>query len=689
MNFVSQYSFGFYLLCILVGAIYAFLLYRKDRRLAEFSKPLIALLAFLRLISVSMIAMLLLGPLIKYMSKTVEKPTLVLALDQSASMKFHEEGYKPNYDSIMGVLQNELEDEYELVNYTFDEQLQDWEPPTAFDGKLTNYEALISGIHERYLNRNLGGVILISDGIFNRGTNPLYLKNKMDFPIFALASGDTNRLKDGKIQSVRNNKIAFLGNDFPFEIDLTVEGGREENLNLKLFHKEEEVFSEIIKVDETSFFTTIKGKLEAKELGMQKYSLLLQSMENEKNSLNNRHDFYIDVLDGRQKIALLAAAPHPDIRAIKESLSRNENYVLTTALFDQFREKADDFDLLVLHAYSVVANSKAESIIKAIRDSEVPLLVFGSFSPQWEGIIPINSAGREMKQQAFFELNQAFTLFTVSEKLQKQFTNFPPLEVMPSSRKGLEPASIMGYQKIGEVSTKNPLMAFYKLQNRKVGRFYGMGIWRWRIYDYASNKDHKQFDEWMNKTIQYLALKSDRSFFRLNVKREFYENEEIVFDAQLFNQSYELINDVEVSLTILNEANESFNYTMNPYNQAYRLKVPALASGSYRYHAEVQLESNSYAEEGSFVVKALQLENLERVADHNLLYQIAKSSSGSFLPIENFSELPQQIDQREDVKPISYINENLVEVINLQWLLFIIVGLLSLEWFIRKYGGAY
>jgi hypothetical protein len=39
---------------------------------------------------------------------------------------------------------------------------------------------------------------------------------------------------------------------------------------------------------------------------------------------NNSRDAYIEVIDGKEKILLLAAAPHPDIKAIKSALEKNE-----------------------------------------------------------------------------------------------------------------------------------------------------------------------------------------------------------------------------------------------------------------------------------------------------------------------------------------------------------------------------
>jgi len=688
MNLISQYSLGFYLLCVLLGAVYAFLLYRKDRRLSDFSRSAILTLAMLRMLSVSLIAILLLAPLLKYTQKTVEKPILLFALDGSSSMKNGTDSLLA-FDSILGQLQERFQDQYELATYTFDQSLEPWQAQTAFDGKLTNYEALIDGLNSRYLNRNLAGMVLISDGIFNQGMNPLYLTNKINYPIFSLATGDTNRRVDGKIAAVRNNEIAFLGNDFPFETEISVQGAKGEKLSLKVLKGKEVLFSEIVFVDEMNYFNSLSGSLEAKKLGVQKFTVELETLEGEKNVLNNTYDFYLDVLDGRQKIAFLAAAPHPDIAALKESLASNKNYALKSSLLDDFKGDPDDFDLLILHATNPAAYRKNKTLIDKIRAAKVPLLILGTAIPELGGIPQQSLSKKNLYNSALISLNPDFTLFTLSEKLEKQLNRFPPLSAVSVHNKGTNPNSILAHQQIGAVQTNYPLMAFYNVQSRKIACFFADGFWRWRISDYAENSSHQNFNELIRKSVQYLALKSDRSFFRLNVGKSFYENEEIVFDAQLFNQSYELVNDANIKLSIFNREEEEFKFSLNPYKQVYRLKIPSLGVGDYRYRAEVELNQNTYREEGSFVVKALQVEEMEQTANHNLLYQLSEKSSGNFLPLADFEQLPELINQREDVHSVSYFDDTLVEVINLKWILFVLVGLLSLEWFIRKYRGAY
>ena len=58
---------------------------------------------------------------------------------------------------------------------------------------------------------------LASDGMYNKGSNPLY-SNNSSIPIHVIGLGDTTILQDIRIANVKNNDIVFLGNSFISDI---------------------------------------------------------------------------------------------------------------------------------------------------------------------------------------------------------------------------------------------------------------------------------------------------------------------------------------------------------------------------------------------------------------------------------------------------------------------------------------
>jgi len=693
MEVVSIYPFWTYLLCFLIAGSIAFFFYRKDKRLKEFPAYQVVILAIFRFLSLAVLAILLLSPLLKYFSKTIEEPIIIIAQDNSQSVLNAKDSafIKGQFQEKIAQLSTTLEEKYQVEQFTFDQTV--YQSKTVdYTGKVTNYDALFEEIEGRFTNQNIGGMLLASDGIYNQGSNPNYMAEQIDFPIYTIALGDTTSYKDASLLKVRNNEIAFLGNEFPLEINLRVQKAKGELLTIKVIGKNGEVFSKGIEVKTADHIETLRCNIEAKSVGVQKFRVVISTLKGERNVLNNSLNFYIDVIDGRQRIALLGVAPHPDIAALKRSIAASKNYELVVALLDDFDKKLKEFDLVILHQSVLNKDHSLDSKIKQIINSKLPLLLIGG---GWDilgvqfGIKPFRDPKKRSRNEVFPLLNPDFTLFTVSEGLSNQLEDFPPLLAARSNLNNTLGNTVLLNQKIGSVATKFPLLEFFEKDSRKIGRWYGENMWKWSMNDFVENKSYQNFDELIRKTIQFLAVKADRSLFRVATKNEYYENEAISFDAQLFNQSYELINDAEVSLLLKDEEGKEYPYSFSVSGNAYRLAVASLQAGQYDYTAVTTYKGKEHKEGGRFTVKALQLEQLESVADHNLLYQLAKRTGGEIVYPDDLAAISDLLKNRKDISAISYQNEEVEDIINLKWIFFILITLLAVEWFIRKRGGAY
>jgi hypothetical protein len=96
-----------------------------------------------------------------------------------------------------------------------------------------------------------------------------------------------------------------------------------------------------------------------------------------------------------------------------------------------------------------------------------------------------------------------------------------------------------------------------------------------------------------------------------------------------------------------------------------------------------------YNSEGEFSVTALQVEQNETTADHQLLYALSHKTGGELFYPGQLDALAKTLEQREDIKTISYSHYKLEDLINLKWVFFLLLALLSAEWFLRKRSGAY
>jgi len=285
--------------------------------------------------------------------------------------------------------------------------------------------------------------------------------------------------------------------------------------------------------------------------------------------------------------------------------------------------------------------------------------------------------------------DETFPLFTLSEEAKSAINEFPPLLAPFGEYKSTMNGYTLLSQKIGSVETENPLMVFYQNENKKVGVIVGEGIWKWRMQDYLKNSNHSAFNEIINKTVQFLSVKEDKSKFRIITKSVFLENEEIVINAELYNDSYELINEPEITLQIVDEENKDYQFSFNKTSTAYLLNAGMLPVGFYHYSAKVEWGNKTYSQQGKFQINPILLEANNTVADHQLLQNLATKNDGLLIYPNAIGQLEKLILENNDIVSISYEEEDLKELINLKWIFFLILTLLSLEWFLRKRNGAY
>ncbi len=695
MNIVSQYPSWYFILCFLLGLVYAYFLYNKDRKLEEFSKALIIGLATLRFLLVSFLSALLLAPLIKYQQREVVEPIIVIAEDRSSSIVNSNNSTfdKPDYLSSLNQLVDVLEEAYDVNHYYFGESFRKKDSSTNYSDRLSSYDEVWSGIEDRYANKNLGAIIFLSDGIYNSGSNPLYNSLSQKYPIYAIALGDTLQRKDLKLDRLIHNEIAFLDNQFPLKVDISQLKLKGEKSKLIIKKDGKTVYSEKLDFKENTEAFTHEVYLTASKIGLQRYEVLLEPINGESNIENNAKSFYIDVLDGRQKILMLYGSPHPDIKAIKSAIEENQNYEISLSHVEDWTGDVEEFDLLIAYQVPNTSSLDNDIVLKAeVAKKPIWNIVGTATNSKFidQNTWPIKAFNqRPQTNEVQGVMESSFPYFSLSEALLENSKDWPPLDV-PLANYALNPNSYpLFLQKIGSVVTKMPLMAFSEKESQKLAILYGEGIWKWKLEDFRKNRNFKVFNELITKTVQYLSLKSDQSLFRVSHEKEIFENEKLLFNAQLYNESYELVNDVDVEISIYNAKEEEFNYIFNKSQNAYNLRVSGLKPDQYKYIAKVNYANQVLTEKGEFSVKELQLETVDLVAKHNLLFQLSQKSGGKFYQAAEMSQIAEDLKARKDLKSIAYSKQEVEDIIQMKWIFFVLLALLSLEWFLRKRNGAY
>ncbi|MCB0663737.1 MAG: hypothetical protein KDC24_13405 [Saprospiraceae bacterium] len=693
-----QYPAWYILLCVLAGLILAGLLYYNDKTFKSQSRALVWGMGVLRFLTISIICLLLLEPLLKSFITETKNPVVVLAQDNSESIAAaFGEGEKETYNQQLASLEEALSKKYEVQSYTFGEEVKDGLSLT-YEEKSTNISSFIKSVYDLYSNQNLGAVIIASDGIYNEGSNPIYTGYQLEAPVYTIGLGDTTIQKDLFIKRVFNNKIVYLGDRFSIQVDVAASNaaGTRTNLQVQKIEGGNARTLETIPVaiDKNDFFTTKEIVLNADKAGVQRYRITLNGVSGEVTTGNNVKDIFIDVLDARQKILILANAPHPDISALKQSLETSKNYEVTTAMVSDLKVKVTDFDFVILHQLPSY-KQPISNILLQMDENKIPRLYvvgmqsdYGNFN-RLQPLVEISTDGKTTNEvQA--KVATDFNLFTLSDALKDNLPRFAPVLTPFGDFKQLGTGQTLLYQKIGKVETNFPLLTLGESNGIRSGVFAAEGLYKWRLFDFLQNTNHEVFNELIGKTVQYLSIKEDKRKFRVTLaKNIFDENESIVFDAELYNENFELINDPDASIVIKNEEGQEFPFTFNKAGQTYNLNAGIFPVGNYSYRASTSSNGRQQTFEGQFSVQPVQLELFQTTANHGLLKLLAENYGGQFLTQKKMAELPQMLEEKGSVKPVLYATSKTRSVINLKWIFFLLLFLLSSEWFLRRYFGAY
>ena len=117
------------------------------------------------------------------------------------------------------------------------------------------------------------------------------------------------------------------------------------------------------------------------------------------------------------------------------------------------------------------------------------------------------------------------------------------------------------------------------------------------------------------------------------------------------------------------------------------MELTNLTSGSYQYKATVVAAGNEYVRNGNVTIMPLQVEQRQKQANHQILNKLATNKGGKLFYISEIPEL-QELILAQESKTISYSRHQLSELLNHQWIFFLLLVFLSLEWFLRKQNGS-
>lgn len=683
----------FILLCIVAGIGYGMLQYYKAKN--PWGNSLNLLLLVMRAVLVSFIAFLLLGPIVKQINNLLEKPAFIVLHDNSISIRegtdsTTRETLHKNLQETSRLLE---EKGYETTSLTLSE---DAAGDFSYSGTTSDINSALKRISNRFEGRAVAGVILVSDGIYNSGISPLYSPH--NFPVYSIGVGDTSQRADIALKNLSYNKIAYQGNKFPIRAEVQVKSLSTKSLTTSLLHQGKVIARETKPVSNPNQLVVFDFQPVAENQGIQKFDVQVAGLPEESNTRNNRASAFVEVVEGKKKILCIAPSPHPDIKVLAEIIGKNSNYEFRLHIPGIREEpssvlRSNDIDLVILHQSPDIRGRTLNVFQQFSRNKTSLLLMLGQQTELTQLMRHNMPIAFETLPRDYDEvtpvINPGFSNFIVSPEANTVFSSYPPVSVHYGKINLPLSAVPLLFQRVGSIVTEKPLLAVQVNDTHKIGILLGEGLWRWRLNEYDRTENTEAFDEVFGKLIQFLSTTDEKRRFRsYPVQQEFSETEPVIFESQVYNDIFEPVfgNTIDIEVTHESGTRNEYTYAISPGNIRYQ--IGGLPEGVYRYRSRTLINEKTEEVRGEFAIVRREAELQNLTADFDLLRNLSSQTGGKFYTVQEAGELQADV-LKSEAKALIHTEETYDAIINLKWVFWLLLILVTAEWGLRKYFGTY
>ena len=637
------------------------------------------LLVIIRSLVFFLLMLVLLNPSITKESIINQKAKLSVLVDNSSSITFFKK------DSLVhAILQNfkthkKLNKRFDINYYSFGNLFQQSDS-FSFDENQTDISMPLERISKIQKNAS-NAIVLLSDGNQTIGNDYQYTSIKD--PVFPVVIGDTTKFQDVKIAQINVNRYSFINNQFPVESILQYEGTQTIKLRYSLENNGKIIFSERINFSEKNNSHILKTFIKASKEGTNLFTSKIEYLENEKNVVNNSKNFSVEVIDKQSEILIVSSFYHPDLGALKKAIESDKQRKVTIRIVDNKNIQLNNYQLVVLYQ----PNNKFNIIIDQLNSNKSSFMLITGSKTDWLFLnnksLGINKKNINQLENYSARFYNGFLNFS-----QKNigFENFPPMIDYYGETTVSIPHQTLLYQSINGFSSQNPLLATANHNNQKKVFLFGEGIWKWRSSSFLKNDSFQYFDEFIGNLVQYASNKKIRNRLDLDITSFYNANSSIQIGAFYVDENYQFDDRATILFTIKNKNSkkkQTFPFSLS--GSSYQLELTSLEAGEYEYTIEV--DGRNISKKGTFKVNEFLVEEQFTNANSYKLELLAQKTAGKLYFEDKYRLVIDDLTNDTRFSTIQKSKKTIDKLVNWQWLMLLIIGLLSLEWFIRKYIG--
>ncbi|MDH7515799.1 MAG: hypothetical protein QHI48_08000 [Bacteroidota bacterium] len=676
------------------------------------------LLTTLRAAALALPLFLLFEPVLNLRRTAEEPPRIAVLIDDSRSMTIADNGVeraKTVRELLASPALRRLSALGAASYFRFGGRalpLQSPDPDSLrFAAGETDIATTLTEAREELAERNLQAILLVTDGNSTTGPNPLHAAEEAAVPVFVIGIGDSAERKDLVVAKVLTNTVGYVESSIPVDASIRSMGYEGERVTVSLLEGGTVLERQELALDAGSREYAVSFRYTPRKEGMKKLTVAVSSLRGELTTENNRSSVFVKILKSKMKIAVVAGAPSPDLSFLEQVLRSDKNvepsffvqkfgsewYGMSPAARDL--EQADCM-ILAGFPYPGFDGEALRRIRSALEKNGTPLIILPARETDLKALraaldpwLPFDIVQtRKEETQVFFEpaAGEASHPVISTAIPAKAWRDLPPLFRTESSFKARPGTRTLATMRINTVAFDEPLLVARSLQRGRVLAFTGYGLWRWRM---ASDVLGGRLPEILvANAVRWVTTREDEKRVRIRPLREYFDNgETAVITAQVYNESYEPVDDAEVLVRVRRSGGTETPFELQLSSMGagrYIGSLEGLPEGDYVVSGEAKRDGTVLgSDEGRFVVGGTAAEFLETRMNGVLLRQIAARTGGKFFTARGADALPEAVAALRSFSPRRLELKTDVRLWNLGLLLAAVVFLFAVEWFIRKRSG--
>ncbi len=599
----------------------------------------------------------------------------------------------------------------------------------ATDDSTRGGDALEEAI-AKHSGQPLAGVVLITDGAFNAGTDPLEVARRMkeqNIPLYPVGIG-LEAPRDIALRFVIVPEAVFPEDKVTARVQVFSSGYRGQPVAVRLRLDGKEAASKTVELTDSNLLVDLPFDIPKGVTGAKSLVVEATPQPDEQTDANNRIERTLKVIDQKIKVLYVEGKPRWEYRYLRVVLQRDQRldvkFLLTQGdkelagaspeYLGYYPDKPDEafqFDLVILGEVPswYFDQAQLERMVRHVRERGGALLMLAGdrYAPATYGntplgeVLPVRTSEDPATQvpESWFPAvtpagKRSFPMLAPSDEATAAVWSLVrPLYRLPSLA-GPKPGAhvLLEVPRPGE--EPYPLLAWHYAGTGKV-MFVGTDqLWRLRLM--RGDQNHMLF--W-GKAIQFLSLSrllGENKRIRLEVDRtECRAGEPVEIHANVLDDSYQpsTAKDYTVRLERLvtgNEGGTSEGTSVVASTQPLTLAAVPGSPGLFQcvarpeetghYQVKARIEDKDFANVVDLAVRNADREQQEPAMQAAVLGKMAELSGGRYFSIRDWPSLPGVIEAR-DSTALERKDKEIWDI----WPLYVaLVSCAGLEWFIRR-----